>query len=395
MRPATKSGVPAMLRDMTTTSTNCTPADLLANLPGILGFYPRESVVFAAFDQTSDPNRFLLGPVLRIDIDDLTLLPEVATSLDSIGPDLVFAFVIPDGEQAETTDVIEELFRVSEEGTIEIGACWLTREILTGETFRLAFGPSLSDLSQLFRDPESWEQGVISSITGSPAMGPLLRTGHLPELHRSEAFDYFNRFNPHFDDSEITALEGFAHRSATDLVGRIHSEADTGVGETLTAVITDFAHLLTEAEETAVSVAELMNDEEVLLTVAVYLSDSLLRDAVMGAAPRRRRAAMDLSLAVARTFSGTVRANALCLYAVAAVAAELSMRVVPALSAAQRAVPAHTLSSLLLDGAQHGMLTPMLDATMRGSEIVAEKFHAVGTYSGEAGATGPGVVDAA
>lgn len=365
-----------MLAIMTTPST-CTPAELLANLPGILGFYPRESVVFAAFEATATPHRFLLGPVLRIDVDDMSLLPEVAGSLGHIGHDLLLAFLITDGPKTATESVVDQLFSAAEEGIIDIDACWLTREILTGEPFRLAFGPAPAELTHLKATSGAWEHGHIASITDSAAIKPLLRTGNLPELHRSEAFDHYNRFNPHFDNREITALEDFAARHAADLVRRINREAAQGSGETMSTVITDFHHLLSEIRDTAGTVAEVMNDEGVLVTTAVYLSDSLLRDAVMGAAPDHHQAAMDLSLAVARTFSGTIRANALCVHAIAAVAADLSMRVIPALSAARRAVPAHTLSSLLLDGARHGVFQPMLEATVRGSEIVAEKYHAL------------------
>lgn len=359
-----------------TTPTTCTPSHLLANLPGILGFYPRESVVFTAFENTPEPNRFLLGPVLRVDIDDLELLPEVGKSLSGSDFDLIFAFVITDGPKEAIEAVVEQLFHASESGILDIAACWHTREILTGESYQLAFGPSPEDLAHSLTHPRVWEEGEISSVADAPAMGPLLKTGNLPELHRSEAFDYFNRFNPRFDAPEITALESFAARHATALVDRIQAEAERGRGETISAMLADFAYLLTESADTEITVAELMNDEEALVTVAVYLSDSLLRDAIMGLAPKHQQATMDLSLAVARTFSGTVRANALCLHAIAAVAADLSMRVVPALSAALRAAPGHTLSSLLLDGAQHGIFRPMLAATVRGAEIVAQRHHA-------------------
>lgn len=290
-----------MLAIMTTPST-CTPAELLANLPGILGFYPRESVVFAAFEATATPHRFLLGPVLRIDVDDMSLLPEVAGSLGHIGHDLLLAFLITDGPKTATESVVDQLFSAAEEGIIDIDACWLTREILTGEPFRLAFGPAPAELTHLKATSGAWEHGHIASITDSAAIKPLLRTGNLPELHRSEAFDHYNRFNPHFDNREITALEDFAARHAADLVRRINREAAQGSGETMSTVITDFHHLLSEIRDTAGTVAEVMNDEEVLVTTAVYLSDSLLRDAVMGAAPDHHQAAMDLSLAVARTF---------------------------------------------------------------------------------------------
>lgn len=367
----------------------------MANLPGILGFYPRESVVFTAFESTAEPNRFRLGPVLRIDLADLDLLPEVGKSLAGIGTDLVFTFVITAGDRAATEEAVNRLFAASESGSVDIAACWHTREILTGQPYQLAFGPAREELAVSLDQPHTWEEGEISSVVDAPAMGPLLKTGNLPELHRSEAFDYYNRFNPRFEPDEIIALESFAARHATDLVHRIEQEVGRGDGETISGVLADCDYLLAEIADTEHSVAELMADEEMLVTVAVYLSDSLLRDAIMGLAPRYRQATMDLALAVARTFGGTVRANALCLHAIAAVAADLSMRVVPALTAALRAAPGHTLSSLLLDGAQHGVFRPMLEAAVRGSEIVAQRYHASFRQGSTFGPAGFDSVDAA
>lgn len=367
----------------------------MANLPGILGFYPRESVVFTAFETTAEPNRFQLGPVLRIDLADLDLLPEVGKSLAGIGTDLVFAFVITASNQATTEQAVHRLFTASEDGMLDIAACWHTREILTGQPYQLAFGPDRDELAAALNHSHTWEEGEISSVVDAPAMGPLLKTGNLPELHRSEAFDYYNRFNPRFEPEEINALESFAARYAADLVHGIEHEAGCGDGETISGVLADCEYLLAEITDTEHSVAELMADEEMLVTVAVYLSDSLLRDAIMGFAPKYRQATMDLALAVARTFGGTVRANALCLHAIAAVAADLSMRVVPALTAALRAEPGHTLSSLLLDGAQHGVFRPMLEAAVRGSEIVSQRYHASPRQGSAYGPAGCDSVDAA
>lgn len=367
-----------MIQAMTSTSSpaQCTPADILANLPGILGFYPRESIVFATFDQTGTAHRFQLGPVLRIDLaDHPDLIPEVGASLAAVDPDLVFAFVITERGSETADEVAHHLWEQAEEGVVDIQACWFVPQILTGEEFQLAFGPSPEQLSHAVQHPGSWEHGQVSPVAEAPAMRPLLRTGDLPQLSRAEAYDYFNRFNPSFEAGEIAALESFAARYAAELTTRIEQEADQGRGTVLGGIVADFGNLLTEVEVTDLDGAALMADDEALVTVAVYLSDSLLRDAVLDRALQTPAAAMTVALAVGRTFNGNARANALCLYAVAAVAAELSMRVVPALSSALRAVPGHTLSSLLMDGARAGAFHPILEATRRGSEIVAEKYH--------------------
>ncbi|MFW9041685.1 DUF4192 family protein, partial [Corynebacterium striatum] len=53
-----------------------TPGHLLANVPGALGFYPTDSVIFMTFEPC--PQGMAMGPVARIDFDDAQeALPEI------------------------------------------------------------------------------------------------------------------------------------------------------------------------------------------------------------------------------------------------------------------------------------------------------------------------------
>ncbi|QGU07591.1 hypothetical protein COCCU_08335 [Corynebacterium occultum] len=365
---------PMIIRTMTSTLTQCTPAELLANLPGILGFFPRESLVLTTFNQVPNSRRYLLGPVMRLDLGDTQALEEVGQVLSREEPDLVFGFLISTAEVEVVEDMARDIFERSNRGLFDINACWTTREVLTGEPYQLVFGPGEEELSQILRNNDDWRNGRISPVSTAIAMEPLLRNGQLPELNRDDAFDYFNRFNPLFDAAEAAALESFAARHAADLCERIQQEVESGESEALGAIIADFALILEENEETGADVETLMATEEQLLTVAIYLSESLLRDAVLGVGLKYRRSSLALALAVARTFGGTIRANALSFYAVVAIGAQLSMQAVPALLAAQKEVPGHTLSAFLLDGAQVGAHDAILEATRRGSELVADKY---------------------
>lgn len=359
---------------MTSTLTQCTPAELLANLPGILGFFPRESLVLTTFNRIPDSRRYLLGPVLRLDLGDVRALEEVGQVLERQEPDLTFGFLISAREDTEVEELARELFEHCNNGPLDITACWTTREVLTGETYQLVFGPGEDELTSILRHHEDWRDGHIAPVAAAVAMEPLLRNGQLPELNRDDAHDYFNRFNPLFDAAEATALESFAARHAAELCERINREAESGEAEALSTIIADFTLLLEENEEIGADTESLMAAEEKLLTFGVYLAESLLRDAVLGVGLKYQRASLAFSLAVARTFGGTIRANALSFYAVVAISAQLSMQAVPALLAAQREVPGHTLSALLLDGAQMGAHDAILEATRRGSELVAQKY---------------------
>lgn len=362
------------------------PGQLLANLPGILGFYPHESVVFVAFHRTDATHRFTLGPVLRIDLDDLALLPDVGRALGETECDLVFSFLITrrDGEEVEM--VVDRLFDAADSGEVDIRACWLTRGILTGEQYRIVFGPRpVEELAE--DDTTAWGAGTIAPVVRAQAMVPLLEHGQLPELTRQEAFDHFARFNPHLSADDADQLAGFAHRYAAELVEAIRGEQDRNAstgprrpvsGSVLRGLIDDHALLLEELtgrrNGDGESAGELMADEETLLAAAVLLADSLLRDAVLVDVLHRPAAAADLFLAVARTFDGQIRANALAYYALAAVRMKLSMRAIPALTAALREVPGHSLSSLVLQSCRAGAFEEVLDAAARGSRIVRDRY---------------------
>lgn len=42
--------------------------DILANIPGILGFYPQDSLVFAFLERNDDTHSLSLGPLARLDL---------------------------------------------------------------------------------------------------------------------------------------------------------------------------------------------------------------------------------------------------------------------------------------------------------------------------------------
>ena len=72
------------------------PGTLLANLPGILGFYPHDSVILAGFHNGEVGNIHTLGPVLRLNIDDLRFLGDACEALARTGVDFCFAFKLDD-----------------------------------------------------------------------------------------------------------------------------------------------------------------------------------------------------------------------------------------------------------------------------------------------------------
>lgn len=343
------------------------PGQLAANLPGILGFYPHDSVIFAAFDATGAGHRFRLGPVIRLDIDDLRHLPDVARALEQSGEDLVFAFVVTRRGEEEVEDVLDTLFALVRTSVIPIHACWVTREILTGEPVQLAFGPAPRPGEEAWS--EEWLDDVVAPVAQSQAMSALLANGMLPDLNREETFEQFARFNPSFTPEECDQLSDFAHRHSRELLRALERGEDRIWGS-FAGAVADIGLLLTEIDEQDLSVADLMADEEPLLTVGAMLGNATLRDILIEEALRQPAPAAGLLLAAARTFDGFIRSNALALYALCALELTLSMRAMPALSAVLLEDPGHSLSALLFNACRAGAFDTLLEAVREGSRLV-------------------------
>lgn len=343
------------------------PGQLAANLPGILGFYPHDSIIFAAFDSTGDAGRFRLGPVIRLDIDDMHHLPDIARTLDESGGELVFAFVVTDRDEGEVGEVVDTLLTMVRTGIMSIHACWVAEAILTGEPVQLAFGPVPEPGEKDWS--EAWLDDVIAPVAQAQAMEALLDHGLLPDLNREETFGQFARFNPCFSPVECEQLSEFAHRYSRELLHALEQGEDRTWGS-FAALTSDIALLLTEIEEQDRTVAELMADEETLLTMGAMLGTATMRDIIVEDILRQPAPAADLLLAVARTFGGPVRCNALALHALCAVELKLSMRAIPALSAVLNEDPRHSLTRLLLDACRAGAFETLLEAVRQGSAIV-------------------------
>ncbi|WP_165857957.1 DUF4192 domain-containing protein [Corynebacterium alimapuense] len=377
---------------MTTSTTPLhRPGQLIANLPGILGFYPDDSVIFAAFRATGHRNRHQLGPVMRIDFDDLHVLPEVAASLDRDNHGLVFCFVVTERQGEDVEAVIDELFAVAEVGLIPIRACWATRRILTGEKIRLLFGPdSTSSTNGIAPSPSGqWADDVVAPVSQAQSMGPLLAQGELPDLNRDESFENFARWNPAVSGGHADELSEFAQRQAREIERSARSKPSVveqpPEWASVLGIVADLRLMLEEINDEELTVADLMANQEILTTTATIMAGVLLRDAVIEDLIEQPRPAARLMLATARTFGGEIRANALCCYSLAALENNLSMRAMPALMAAQQECPGHSFSVLLLETCRVGAFPQLLTAVQRGSQLVRQT-HGIGNANDDAAA---------
>lgn len=356
------------------TSLLGTPGDLIANIPGILGFFPIESVVFTAMFREGPGARYSLGPVIRIDINELHLLRDVGRAIDSVNPDLIFCFAITEKATGiAIEEVVDTLFTTAEAGTIDITACWITTGIYSGETYQLAFGPAPEELNHTCQGLTDWEHGRIAPVTQAAATQNMLDQGQLPEINRSDAYAAFDRRNRFLTDDDITELAAQAKQRGDDILGAVRNDPSGGA---YTAALEEFESILecARAPRHRNSVRALLQRPGLLRDAAAYLTSVLLRDSILHHCVNDPRIAADLFLAVAKTFDGTIRNNALCLYTIAVIKLNLGMKAIPALDASLATDAEHSFSGLLRHGLIDGQFDPIVDACLRGNEMVRAQY---------------------
>ena len=171
--------------------------DILANIPGILGFYPQDSLVIAFFERDDDTHGLHLGPLARLDLDDAveTLINNQAQFTawsDRLSIDAVIAYVV-NADPSAADDLAN--FLLSEDSPLPtVLSIIQVPEITSGTGWWTVY--QQAELSA----PRS---GVVSEIAGSAALQQMvLDTGQLPALSRGELEERLNSTSHGIDDDE-------------------------------------------------------------------------------------------------------------------------------------------------------------------------------------------------
>ncbi|OFM34188.1 DUF4192 domain-containing protein [Corynebacterium sp. HMSC072A02] len=193
--------------------------EILANIPGILGFYPQNSLVIAFFERNSDTPGLHLGPLARLDLDDAvqTLIDnqQQFTALsDRDNADAIIAYVVSSDPSA-ADDLAE--FLLSEDSPLPtVLAIVQVPEITSGTGWWTVYQQlSLSA-------PRS---GVVSEVASSAALQQMiLDTGQLPALSREELEERLDSTSHGIDEeeyqdiiSDVAAYEREIHFLRDDL----------------------------------------------------------------------------------------------------------------------------------------------------------------------------------
>lgn len=194
---------------MTTYSQTLTShGDILANIPGILGFYPQDSLVLAFFERNDDTPGLHLGPLARLDLDDAveTLVDnqqQFSALSDRDNADAVIAYVV-NSDPSAADDLAG--FLLSEDSPLPTVLAIVQVPELTSGTGWWTVYQQLS-----LSAPRT---GVVSEVAGSAALQQMvLDTGQLPALSRAELEERLDSTAHGIDDAVyrniIADVEGY------------------------------------------------------------------------------------------------------------------------------------------------------------------------------------------
>lgn len=342
------------------TTISPTPGHLFANIPGILGYYPHESLILMCFLPGSGSGKKKLGPVIRLDLWQDEALGNLADTVDHYDPEFILAFMITSAEHSAHVSAIAGQLQRATEGRqfpAPITACWVTSELITTNSYRLVFDLGDPQFDDVRRYGRGWRKGRIEQIAASASCKALLEEGTLPEINRETAVS-------HFALEQAVGVTGArrntrrAIRRGSAMLARIHAGTQE-LGEELDQV----GRLCREAQDNP----SLAASSQVTARVAALLSHGDLRDCLVMELMECPVGARLLCLEVARTHVGRVRANALCLFALCSFNSPVNMRGYHALQTVLSEEPEHRLGNLLVQSYVRGNISGVIAAAQRGS----------------------------
>lgn len=363
------------------------PSDIIAALPGVLGFYPQESVVvLGILPDNQDAGGLQLGPVVRVDLARLDALVEklkTDTSQYLLGDDVlaylgVIVSRIPDSELV--IGVTERLRYLEEETGFKIDLCWHVSEIAQGTPYTLLFGPAEAADGE-YTLSASLIGGSVASVISSPSMRPYVEQGILPELDRGDTFEYFEPI----DTESVHVAKEIQEKTRKNGLRLLKDLWESGIQEHGKSSAQLAKHEIENTIDDLLRLPEscLIGQRDVpppsemsepmrnaLEGLAALLTHALLRDTLIPAILKHPKRVAGPLLFLARHAEGTVRANALALWAIVAVRCELGSWAGVALQCALQEMPDHSLSDVLLQLLAIGQYEGLLHAVQEGGEAV-------------------------
>ena len=352
------------------------PADFLAFIPGALGFYPSESIVLIGLIEDAESEKITVGPVLRADIDNYD---ELCSYLESdpkpLRNTLGFLGAIISKEVDPLTDQGAEAVNAlahfenakgnpSVRGSKSIIALWTMPDVVDS-IYELVWGPETTE--------PGCKIGKITpgAVLNSPAMVNLHAIGTLPALSKAELRAHFDR-----DANAATNVgisTGVALRLAVDALDRLKPEKRRLHVERAIQALRDApSKPLMHDGSPRPNLENAFSSIEGLTSLAVVLTRTPLRDCIIDEALECPESAATALHAIACSYDGIIRANALTIWALIAVSRGLHPLAHVALDRVHDEFPRHTLS-IIVEEILHSGEGQDLPDIMREASVLARE----------------------
>lgn len=345
------------------------PSNLIASIPGALGYFPNEAVVLInVYVSSANTSTFDIGAYLEADVGNTESIQRALQRIPLGRHVATFAVIVTRVPDSKMVAVAAEGLRMAADEFGEIiEACWIVSEVADGTHYQLLFGPDPDTAGAVWNWRAGYERGTVSSVARAEPMRPLIDHGALPELHRSELFAHFEPVvAADVHAAELIAAD--AHQHGATLMCCIDDDPEVALARIRQACDV-FKHVPSSGlidSDGGLVVGEVFSSPRDVELMAAMLSRSTLRDCLIVDALARPYAAGAVFLTIARNFSGTIRANALCLWAMVAVSLGLNGWAGAALTCAEDEVPRHSLSSLLANVIGIGQGQALLELSRQG-----------------------------
>ena len=354
------------------------PGNFIASIPGVLGYYPQESVIIVTAYAEPGSSEALYGPVFRVDLSLADRLQDVLDSvpaediMEAVGHFAILVTRIPNSKTARAA--INTLLELTDpSGLPLVDACWHASEIANYTPYSLVFGPPMD---QLIRAgvPDSWVSGTVGSVMAQPTMQALIAQGALPELDREDTRAYFEPEAGQWEatSAQCTQLRRRGARLAAHIA--LYPEKVRTEMERACEILKDVTPQPLIGQTCRQTIEEVFGTTENAELIATTLTKSKLRDCLFNVALEHPLETGVAMLTIARAYSGAIRANALSIWAVIAVKLKLSNWATAALESAEDALPNHSLSYILKQLLRAGQHENMLETAALGCDEMWEEL---------------------
>ena len=362
---------------MTNSSILQTPGQLLANIPGILGFYPSDSIVLMAFEESEGD--LTLGLTLRFDIADLSAtLTKALSAIDHHRCVFIMPFAITSSSELDIERIAQEIFVQASLLDMPIIALWHTAAIADGEPFA-AVERNLSEISdgilEIDEMPPNWKHGNIDQVVTAATMEPFIRQGRLPGYDRDEAHAPLYQRNHIIDADTLNLVQAQALHAAAIMQDK-DSLKNPRYGYGLADLLKECEELIFQASSYGFDAADsCLHDLGLLGSAAMTMGNTYVRDLTAATYLDHPEETAAIMLATSQSFTGTIRNNALCMYAAAQIKRGMPMYAGMALGASQSIDHNHSLTALMLQCYLNGLAKRCVDNIYQGSANARSHYY--------------------